>query len=239
MRHNARGQHVPVCLWNVARRVHRLASRPRLLEWWRRQVLQWCEGDWGRTPAEYSPLPQALNLPEQCAVLAAVHDFAAEAGMELIGPHDGTESAACEPTPALKYAVLKVAVAECTEPEAKRLAGFARQIRKKLIPAFRFSPDFRAAVWGAQRFEFTIAQAACLSVMWRHRSDWLGPDYVLSQAAEYPGRSEAAKNSLERLQFAARLRDVFKGHPVWGRLIQVHPGKDGLFRLAPPPIPDF
>jgi hypothetical protein len=235
LHHNARGERVPSHLWAVVVRVHHLVSRPGTLEWWRGQVLQWCGMPLGRTPGELATLPQEPTFAERCAVLAAVHDFGAEEGMEFIGPHDRPEEVTKAAT---RFAVLKVSVEEYTDADAKRLMGMVTGIRKMPFPPFTFSKDFRAAQWGDVQLAFTVKQAACIAVMRTH-GGWLGGDFILANAGEaYPvKKTESVRVELEGLECCGRLRDVFKGSPAWGSLIESHAERKNLFRLVRPPRP--
>jgi hypothetical protein len=193
--------------------------------------------------------------------LAAIHDHAAQLGVELIGPHDrdakkGDMSRAeakkktkrkktvadnVEPGPitsaAVCYAVLKVAVSEYTEIDVTRLRTYLKNIRKELKPPFRFSSDYRSAKWGDKAFVFTLRQAACLSVMHRE-GDWLGAEDILFRAPKiYPVKSAQVQRELSGLDRTSRLRDLFKGHSAWGTMIVSHPTTRNLFRLVRPFMP--
>ena len=245
---NAHGQHVADHLQKVASRVHFLVRQPPVMQWWRSQVSQWCEaGAGGRYPGDLAPLPVELAAHEEAAVLAAIHDHAAQRGWCLIGPHDVGDGPDAYKHPrarsVVKYAALKVAVAEYTEREARRLLRILKRLRGrlakeklvKIAPTFRFSRDCRCVTWGEQHFEFTVKQAACIALMRGRR--WLGSDYILTNADEaYIALvgSERLADKLEGLELTSRFRDVFKGHGAWGTMILAHPTAKGLYRLASP-----
>jgi hypothetical protein len=84
----------------------------------------------------------------------------------------------------------------------------------------RHSPDFRSVNWFGRRYSFTPIQTACVKELWevwKNATPEVGQAYVLEKA-------EAD---------SARLSDVFKNHPAWGKMIV--PGSvRGTFRLQPP-----
>ena len=229
---NARGEPVPEHLWKVTVAVHHLVARPGVEEWWRGLVREWCKMPLGRTPAEYVVVPVEPTLAEECAILAAVHDYGAEEGMGTIGPHDRLGELTED---AIRFAVLAVAVQELPDTDTARLMVILSGIRRLLFPSF--SRDFRAVQWGSEQFTFTVREAACLAVM-RKYGGWLGGDAILVNASEaYPVQSELVRQELEGLETCNRLRDVFKANPAWGALIEAHPTRKNLFRLARPPQP--
>jgi hypothetical protein len=184
------------------------------------------------------------TLAEQCAVLAAIHDHCVEAGVEPIKPNKvakGDKPAKITGDEA-RYSCLKVATEEYSAADANRLLGYLKAIRKMLCPPFRFSRDYRSAVWGDRHFTFTLREAAILSVM-EAEGGWLGTDYILCNAADtYLGKvkkakSKKMKSELARLEVTPRLRDLFKTNPAWGTMIVPHPKTRNLFRLARPPVP--
>jgi len=199
-----------------------------------------------RRPFDYMTLPLEPTLAEQCAILAAVHDHCVEAGAKLVKP-DKWVTARNKPakitSDAARYTMLRVVVSDYySVKDTKRLLGYLKGIRKTLCPPFRFSRDYRSAVWGDRRFTFTIREAAILSVM-EAEGGWLGTDYILCNAADtYLGKvkkakSKKMKSELARLEVTPRLRDLFKTNPAWGTMIVPHPKTRNLFRLARPPVP--
>ena len=143
-------------------------------------------------------LPLEPTLAEQCAILAAVHDHCVEAGAKLVKP-DKWVTARNKPakitSDAARYTMLRVVVSDYySVKDTKRLLGYLKGIRKTLCPPFRFSRDYRSAVWGDRRFTFTIREAAILSVM-EAEGGWLGADYILCNAADtYLGKFKKAKS---------------------------------------------
>lgn len=121
---NARGELVPEHLRNVASRVQHVLSLPGGLQTLQSQTRLWCQQKRERTPAEYQPLPIGLSPTEKCAVLAAVYDFAAGGGAELIGPHDkpGEINSALD---VAAFAVLKVTVQDYSPQDAAQLLDFS------------------------------------------------------------------------------------------------------------------
>lgn len=83
--------------------------------------------------------------------------------------------------------------------------------------AFRASPDFRSVWWRGEQFTFSSLQAQAVQILYSaHQSGTpeLGQHHIL---VELDSR-------------ARRLRDLFKNHPAWNRLIVRGKGK-GIFRL--------
>ena len=168
-------------LHNIAVRVRRLTRRTGAMTWWRGQIALWQpysvpyppqdDSSEIRTPGEHCPLPVALTVPEQCAVLAAVHDHCAEQGWERIGTGDAGPAA-------VAYQVLTVTVADFTAADAQGLMRCLREIRRIVAPRMKFGPDFRSATWGNREYTFTAKQAACLLVLWSNRPHWLSADFV-------------------------------------------------------------
>jgi len=82
---------------------------------------------------------------------------------------------------------------------------------------FRASPGFRSVRWRGQRYTFSSRQAQAVQILHEaHQSGTpdVGQDHILEEV-ESRGR---------------RLRDLFKDHPAWKRLIVRGKGK-GTFRL--------
>lgn len=85
------------------------------------------------------------------------------------------------------------------------------------------APDFATVVWDGELYTFTPRQRSVVAALWRAREDayhFLTQEELL-EAAESEGK---------------RLRDLFRWHPSWGRLIVSgvpYGGRLGTYRLAP------
>jgi hypothetical protein len=83
----------------------------------------------------------------------------------------------------------------------------------------RHSLDFRSVYWFGEEHIFTPTQAACVKILWENweqRTPTVGEQTILDTA-------DSA---------GSRLRDIFKGHPAWGKMIA--PAGKGAFRLQEP-----
>lgn len=87
----------------------------------------------------------------------------------------------------------------------------------------RHSEDFRTAVWYGESFRFSGRQAKAIEALW---AEWEKGDLGLSQQTI----GYIVDSASDRFQ----LRDIFRKHRAWGRMIQPAGGK-GIFRLGPPP----
>jgi hypothetical protein len=86
-------------------------------------------------------------------------------------------------------------------------------------PPFTHSPDYRAVSWGEERFTFSPTQAGVVRQLWEA---WERGEPGAGQEALLEGADSDAR----------RLRDLFRHHLAWGRLIV--PAGQGVFTLAPP-----
>jgi hypothetical protein len=86
-------------------------------------------------------------------------------------------------------------------------------------PLFAHSPDYRAVSWGEERFTFSPTQAGVVRQLWEA---WERGEPGVGQEALLEGADSDAR----------RLRDLFRHHLAWGRLIV--PAGQGVFTLAPP-----
>jgi hypothetical protein len=85
------------------------------------------------------------------------------------------------------------------------------------------SEDFRTAVWYGEKLDFAGRQAKAIEALW---AEWEKGDLGLSQQTI----AFVIDSASERFQ----LRDIFRRHRAWGRMIHPAGGK-GIFRLGPPP----
>lgn len=85
------------------------------------------------------------------------------------------------------------------------------------------SEDFRTAVWYGESFRFSGRQAKAIEALW---AEWAKGDLGLSQQTI----AFIIDSASDRFQ----LRDIFRRHRAWGRMIHPAGGK-GIFRLGPPP----
>ena len=82
----------------------------------------------------------------------------------------------------------------------------------------KHSLDFRSVHWFGKDYSFTASQAACVKILWnalQNDTPDVGGETLLEQSG-----SEGS-----------RVRDIFKNHPVWNKMI-VSGGSKGTFRLA-------
>lgn len=114
-------------------------------------------------------------------------------------------------------------------PTAPSTAG---ELREEF--AFSHAPCFTGVTWGAKRFEFREAQAACVCVMWQaldFGEAFRTQAYILENAYEiYKKKTGIDSEEAKALAGRPRLRDVFKidkshVHEAWGAMI-VREGKD-------------
>ena len=147
---NAKGGIVPSHLWEVAYKVNDLFMTAE--EQWRDQITEWTkqqidtlpslqphedelpadddEDAVGRPAGEYAPLPLTLTTPEKYAILAAVHDFAADAQTERIGAYDEEQLDSFKE--GVPYTVLVLAVGNLPETDADRLMVILDDVRSDL-----------------------------------------------------------------------------------------------------------
>ena len=85
------------------------------------------------------------------------------------------------------------------------------------------SEDFRTVLWYGEGFDFSGRQAKAIEALWL---EWKKGDLGLSQQTI----GDIIDSASERFQ----LRDIFRKHRAWGRMIHPAGGK-GIFRLGPPP----
>ena len=222
------------------------APVPGAMTWWRGQIALWQpysvpyppqdDSSEIRTPGEHCPLPVALTVPEQCAVLLRRFTI-------IVPSRAGSGSEpAMQGRAAVAYQVLTVTVADFTAADAQGLMRCLREIRRIVAPRMKFGPDFRSATWGNREYTFTAKQGGMSFGAVDNCPHWLSADFVLANAGdEYPqgcrrSKSDATAAHLDRLDLAVRLRDVFKNSEAWDTLIEQHPDRNGLIRLAPRPI---
>ena len=86
-------------------------------------------------------------------------------------------------------------------------------------PEATHSADFSSVYWYGETYTFTPTQKAAIRLLWEakdNRTPDLGQDYILDEIGSD----------------SKRLRDVFKSHPAWKKMITTI--KSGSFRLAKP-----
>ncbi len=92
-------------------------------------------------------------------------------------------------------------------------------VPRKGVDAARHTPDYRSVCWRGRLYTFTPMQALAVKCLWEAH-DENTPDL---------GEKHILEKVLETTQ--TRLRDVFKRHPAWKKLI-VHGRTRGTYRLA-------
>ncbi len=90
---------------------------------------------------------------------------------------------------------------------------------RRELPPRRHSLDFRSASWDGADGEFTATQARILETLWNAYEDGT-PDVSGERLLEDAGAERTA-----------RIRDLWRGHGWWGRVI-VTGGTKGTYRLA-------
>jgi len=109
---------------------------------------------------------------------------------------------------------------EYVKADLEALTTPGKTASDKEKPKALHSLDFRSVKWFGTEFTFTSYQAACVKVLWKaweNGTSEVGGDTILLNAE--------CENK--------RLKDVFKGHPAWGKMIK--PGSTkGAYQLIEP-----
>ena len=109
------------------------------------------------------------------------------------------------------------------EDRLKILKAIQQVPETEMKPPAAHGPDFRSVNWYGQKYTFTGSQAAVVKILW-HSWEKGCPDIGLATLLE---AADAAFTT-------TRLKDVFKGHPALGLMIQATPKRKGLYRLVVP-----
>jgi hypothetical protein len=110
---------------------------------------------------------------------------------------------------------------ECADPEPTRRVILRGREEGPIV----FGSDFHSCRWGSERFTFTGMQAACVRVLWEARQR--GTPAVRGITVLDEAESAMADST------KPRLRDLFRNHPAWRKMIVS--ASRGTYRLADPP----
>ncbi len=88
---------------------------------------------------------------------------------------------------------------------------------EKAEKSFSCSPDYRSVISNGKSYTFTSRQAQAVETLHKEGNPELGQEYILEKLGDT----------------SKRLRDTFKGHPAWGKLI-IPGSRKGTFKLNIP-----